>query len=390
MAEVIIKVLKIADIILFCYSLSAVAYVLTFAVMSLLRRIVRYPHSEAFKRILVIIPAYREDKVIFDSVNSITKQNYPSDCFKVIVVSDGMRPETDKQLLSAHVEVLTLSFPSGSKANALISAVTLVKGQEYDIAAVLDADNVVPEGFLSDINDAFYSGARAVQAHRRAKNLNTDIAVLDAISEEINNSVFRKGHVNMGLSSALIGSGMAFEFQWFCEHIPLLATAGEDKEMEMMLLKERIHISYIDYSYVYDEKTQKAEVFYKQRRRWIAAQFWSLKTGIKELPSAISSFNIDYIDKIFQWFLLPRILLLGIIGLMSVTVSFVSFQTSVKWWILLIAILGSLLISVPRSLWNAKSLAAVKRLPLIFVMVLINLFRTKGVNSNYIHTQKGI
>jgi len=35
------------------------------------------------------------------------------------------------------------------------------------------------------------------------------LALLDGISEEINNNIFRKGHQTLGLSSALIGSGMA-------------------------------------------------------------------------------------------------------------------------------------------------------------------------------------
>jgi hypothetical protein len=50
----------------------------------------------------------------------------------------------------------------------------------------------------------------AVQGHRTAKNTNNSWAILDAISEEINNNIFRKGHRVLGLSSAIIGSGMAF------------------------------------------------------------------------------------------------------------------------------------------------------------------------------------
>jgi cellulose synthase/poly-beta-1,6-N-acetylglucosamine synthase-like glycosyltransferase len=55
----------------------------------------------------------------------------------------------------------------------------------------------------------------AVQGHRTAKNTNNSWAILDAISEEINNNIFRKGHRVLGLSSAIIGSGMAFRYNYF-------------------------------------------------------------------------------------------------------------------------------------------------------------------------------
>ena len=52
-----------------------------------------------------------------------------------------------------------------------------------------------------------------MQGHRVAKNHNTNLATLDAVSEEINNNIFRSGHRAIGLSSALIGSGMAFDYE---------------------------------------------------------------------------------------------------------------------------------------------------------------------------------
>ncbi len=70
------------------------------------------------------------------------------------------------------------------------------------------------KGFLNEVNVAFDLGAKVVQAHRTAKNLNTPFAFLDACNEEINNHIYRKGHAAIGLSPALIGSGMAFEYNY--------------------------------------------------------------------------------------------------------------------------------------------------------------------------------
>lgn len=69
---------------------------------------------------------------------------------------------------------------------------------------------------MSDINDLFANpDVEAVQTHRIAKNMNNDMALLDAVSEEINNTIFRLGHAKLGLSAALIGSGMAFRYDLF-------------------------------------------------------------------------------------------------------------------------------------------------------------------------------
>ena len=101
-----------------------------------------------------------------------------------------------------------------------------------------------------------------------AKNLNTGMAYLDAISEEINNSIFRLGHVNLGMSAALIGSGMAFEYPLFYDAMmDNTSVGGFDRVLEMKLLYKGIHIHYLLDTIVRDEKIQKANSFYKQRRR---------------------------------------------------------------------------------------------------------------------------
>ncbi len=391
MAAWIIKFLEIADKLIYCFSALTVCYLTFFALVAHIKKKDRYPKAGRFNRFIIFIPAYKEDNIIFDTVNSIIKQDYPSDKYEIVVISDKMEEGTNKQLSLLPINLLIFNLSSASsKANALIFAVNNIPDGQYDIAAILDADNIVPENFLADLNDAFCSGAAAVQTHRTAKNLNTDIAILDAISEEINNSIFRKGHVNVGLSSALIGSGMAFDFKWFVSHAIKLKTSGEDKELEMMLFKDRVFIDYLDYTFVYDEKTSKKKVFYNQRRRWIAAQFESLKSEIQNLPSAIVSVNLDYLNKIIHLMILPKIILLGIIGIMSLTMSFIMFSFSVKWWILLFVIIFALIISIPSVLWSKKSIIAVRRLPLVFFLMFINLFRTKGANKKYIHTEKTI
>jgi len=382
-------ILTVLDWILFILSSVSVFYLSIFAFASLFfKNEIKSAFLSDYKRILILIPAYKEDKVIFDSVNSLLKQDYPDNLYDIVVVSDRMKPSTNVSLKSLNLNLLEVNFQNSSKAKALNFAFNNIN-QDYDFVVILDADNTVNYDFLKEMCIAYTSDYKVIQAHRIAKNNNTDTAVLDALSEEINNSIFRKGHVVLGLPSALIGSGMAVDFKWMRANISRIVTAGEDKELEALLLKDKIFITYLDNVFVYDEKTQKKGGFYNQRRRWIAAQFDILRKAISYLPNAISSFNIAFLDKIFQWMLLPRILLVGIIFIISLCCTIIHPYCSFKWWALFIILLIALVVSVPKYMFNKKLIKSLKNIPILFLLMGFNLFRIRGVGDKFIHTNKG-
>lgn len=384
------KAIIIFDKIFFIIMTASVGYLSVFALFSMWEVKKRYPVSPKKHRFLILIPAYKEDKVIMDSVSSLLNQDYPIDRYNVVVISDKMGEEINSKLNQLPINLLIVNPDESSKAYALNYAVNNIPDEKYDIVVILDADNIVESTFLSSINDAFYSGSTAIQAHRVAKNIDTEMAVLDAISEEINNSIFRRGHINMGLSAALIGSGMAFDYRWFRKNSEKLKTSGEDKELEILLLKEGIFIDFLEHVKVYDEKIQKEAVFYNQRRRWLAAQFWSLITGIKDLPGAIMKNNIDYIDKVFQWALFPRIILIGFITLACLGSTLYDWTISIKWWLLFVLLIFTFAMAVPDYLVTKENSRTIKRLPILFILMFLNFFRMRGANKKFVHTEKGL
>jgi cellulose synthase/poly-beta-1,6-N-acetylglucosamine synthase-like glycosyltransferase len=377
------------DRLLFILMAISVAYLAIFAFFSLWGLKKKYPASTKKFNFLILIPAYKEDRVIMESVNSILNQEYPKDKFDLVVISDKMEEDTNRVLSALPLTLLELNAQNSSKALALNFAMDNLPNENYNIVVILDADNVVEPNFLNELNDCYFSGSLAMQAHRLPKNLDTDVAIMDAISEEINNSIFRRGHVNMGLSSALIGSGMAFDFKLFRKNVVHLKTAGEDKELEVLLFKERVFIDYLDNVKVFDQKTQKTGGFYNQRRRWLAAQFLSFAKGIKDIPGALLSLNIDYADKIFQWALLPRVLILGLISIFASALTIFSWTYSIKWWLLLIVLVFTFAMAIPDYLVTKRSLKALRKLPILFILMFFNIFRTRGASKNFIHTQKG-
>ena len=383
------NILHITDWILFLFFMLIVLYLLVFSLASLKKRKLKSNiHLDEKRMMLVLFPAYKEDEIIIDSIKDFLKQDYPPDRFEVVVISDKMRTETNDSLKELSVTIFEANYENSTKAKALNLAIDKLGDRLYDVVVVMDADNKVETSFLKDINNAFCKGSKAVQAHRTAKNLNTSIAILDAISEEINNSIFRKGHINFGLSAALIGSGMAFEYNWFRENIKKFRTMPEERELETLLLKQRVSIDYLEEVLVYDEKIQKSEIFYKQRRRWFASQIETLKSVIWDLPSALFSGNISYADKIIQWLFLPRLLILGFLTGIAFILALFSFAISIKWFVLLFLLLFSLIISIPAKFFNKRLLVALWNLPYLFFLMFLNIFKVKGVYSKFIHTEK--
>lgn len=382
------EVLYIFEYICWILASIAVAYPLIYSLASLGTRKSYYPTANKQHKFAILFPAYKEDRVILPVVESFLQQHYPQELYKVIVISDHMQETTNERLAQLPITLLKANYENSSKAKALNFAMDHFGRDEFDAVVILDADNIVDTNFLLEINKVFDAGVQAIQAHRTAKNRNTDIAVLDGLSEEVNNSIFRRGHVRLGISSALIGSGMIFNYQWFHDNVKHLVTTREDKELEVLLLKQRIFIEFLDEVYVYDEKTQGEKGFYNQRRRWLATQFAQWGRVFKDLPQAILSGNIDYSDKLIQWMLPPRLILFGGIIVMGSIMQIIDWPLALKWWALFLIMGVTLCLAIPDKLVDDRFKKSINKLPLLFIMMVVNLFRMKGMNKKFVNTEK--
>lgn len=392
--------MNIVDWILYVPLALCVGYLLLYAIASRFYRTPHFPEARTLRRFVVLFPAYKEDRVILSSVQGFLKQDYPKEKFDIIVISDQMQPATNDALRALPVRLLIANYTDSSKAKALTMAMNAVKDEPYDVVVIMDADNLTSPDFLAEVNRAFDTGVKSIQAHRTGKNLNTNISLLDGISEEINNGIFRSGHNVLGLSAALSGSGMAFEADWFRRNVERLQTAGEDKELEVLLLQQRIHTTYLAQLPIYDEKTQKEEAIGNQRKRWIAAQFSILGSSLSGLWKALRQGNIDYCDKIVQWMLPPRLIqLAAVFGLTAVVTAIGIWQSlqgsgqewmpAIKWWILSVAQIAAMLLPLPVHLLNKQLGRAIVKVPVLALATVRNLFKLKGASKKFIHTEHG-
>lgn len=380
----------IIDIVLWCIIAFSVGYIFFYAITYALGQLLiikREPTSDDIrqKKYLVIFPAYGEDKVILHTVKSFLLQHYPHDKYSVVVVSDHMLKETNTELSKLPITLLQPQFKNSSKAKALQFAIDNIH-DNFDNIVILDADNIVQPDFLEKLNEICNQGFSAIQCHRCAKNAENQIAQLDGISEEINNSLFRKGHNNIGLSSALIGSGMCFDYLWFKAHVHLLSTAGEDREIEKMLLIEHIYIKYVEDIDVFDEKVGNEDNFQLQRQRWMSAQLNCLLSMMKNLPTSIVHLNVNYIDKTIQQMLIPRSMLLVGTFVWALLMSVFEMSWAYKWWGLFALTSLSLWIAIPRKMRNGGLAQLITHLPRLTWRMMSNIRHIDSENREFIHT----
>ncbi|MDD2797837.1 MAG: glycosyltransferase [Bacteroidales bacterium] len=381
-------VISVIDVLLFVIFGFPVAYLAFFAIGSMWPKAEPQASSENPHSFLILIPAYKEDGVILGCVEACLFQNYPKEKFDVLVIAEGMGDETMEKLALLPIKIKNVILKKRTKAKALNKALKDYSG--YDVALVLDADNIMEPDFLSKFNVMFNRGATIVQGHRTAKNQNNSIAVLDAMSEEINNSIFRKGHYNLGLSSALIGSGMAFKFSQFKSIMSNVdVVGGFDKELEHIYLMNKVKIHYLHHAIVLDEKIQRKDDFTQQRRRWMAAQIEHLARFVPLFRLGVRQRNLDFCDKVYQMLLLPRILILGGVILSTAVFTCIDEAIGFKWQLLLITLLLSLFVAIPRKMVTFKLFKALFTLPQIFIIVLMNMFKLRNANKKFIHTPHG-
>jgi cellulose synthase/poly-beta-1,6-N-acetylglucosamine synthase-like glycosyltransferase len=226
----------------------------------------------------------------------------------------------------------------------------------------------------------------AIQCHRCAKNTNNDVAVLDGTSEEINNTIFRKAHNRLGLSSALIGSGMCFNYKLFKENVYKLSTAGEDREMEALLLHQEVFIKYAPDIHVFDEKVSSQENFQKQRMRWMTAQVQSLLSNLPKIPEAIIHGKINFVDKTIQQALIPRSILIVLLTSISIFITLTIPDWCEKWWVLFSILAVSLFIAIPSQL-RLRSFSKVMAIPGLVLRMLKNILHLDRNNTDFIHTE---
>lgn len=364
--------LQMTDAILFLLLAIPVVYLFIYALASLGKYKNPYPPADKQHKFLVLFAVLRNGKEVIESINYfLDTQLYPREKYDIAVAATQLSEEDLVTLLQMPVNIVVPDKEKCSKIYAIQQVMERYSPREYDAIVIFNSDNKVVPNALNLLNNAYYSGCDAIQAHRMTENLTSNVAILSATTEEINNRLFRKAHTMMGFSSALIGSGMMFDFEMFHRIAPRLEGTDLTKAMEVELLRENIYTEYLEEVICYCKKQEDTMGYTNTRRRWLSAQSRSTWLAITQLPVAFLQGKWDLCEKLFQWLLPSRFLLIFYILLCTVVLSLLDWTLAIKWYFLFGFLVITLLMALPDGEINKKFRKAFWALP---IMVLSTVF----------------
>lgn len=364
------------DWFLFILISLTVLYLGIFAITSLFSRHSETPKAKKENRFVILILTHHHGKSVMMTVKSILGQSYPMRQFDVTVIADHEDEMTLFYLAQQPITLLTPNFEKSSRIKSLQLAINnLPQFKIYDVAVILEAGDAVESEFLTQINDAYEAaGTKAIQTHKLSLNRDTVTARLSAVFEEINNSIFRRGHISIGLPAAIHSSGVVFDFEWFKNYLQVAKPSWTDKELEAMLTRQHIYIDYFDNILFYNEKARHADDFNRQHRNWMWSQWKTFFRNLRYLLVAILNRQYALIDKLLQWMLVPRMMMMVMIMAMGIIVPFIYMSAALKWWALF-AIVGLIFaIATPNYLVDEKWDRTFFMVPFVLLNSVLNKF----------------
>lgn len=259
----------IALIFVVCYS-----YQFFYILVSIIKRPKKFPAGTPH-RYAVMISARNEEGVIANLIESIRKQTYPAELISIFVVADNCTDGTAQAARQAGAAVYERfnrdRVGKGYALEFLFDRVREQYGDDcFDGYFIFDADNLLDENYIAEMNKSFSNGFRIVTSYRNSKNYGSNwISAGYALwflheARQLNNA-----RMLLGTSCAVSGTGFLFHkdiidkkggWKYF------LLTEDIQFTVENILNGERI--GYCHDAVLYDEQPETFVQSWNQRLRW--------------------------------------------------------------------------------------------------------------------------
>ncbi|GAC1418076.1 MAG: glycosyltransferase family 2 protein [Flavisolibacter sp.] len=333
----------------------------------------------------IIVTAYEQSDILKEAIASILQLNYKN--FIVYVVAD----KCDISNLSFNDEKVFLFRPEeplNSNTKSHFYAIDRFK-RDHTYLTIIDSDNLVEPEYLNKLNEYFAKGFIAVQGMRKAKNLDTTYACLDAARDMYYH--FYDGEIlfNIGSSTTLSGSGMAFTTELYRECLENLEVsgAGFDKKLQIEIIKRQKRIAFTRDAIVFDEKTSMSDQLVRQRARWINAWFKYFILGFRLLWKGIINQNLNQF--LFAVMLIrPPLFIFLILSLVSFIFNLLTSGVMTYFWIVgFILFILSFIIALLSFKADKKIYSSLLNIPTFMFYQILSLFKVRKANQYSVATK---
>lgn len=333
----------------------------------------------------VIVTAYEQTHTLPAVVNSLLQLNYSN--YIIYVVAD----KCDISELRFNSDKVIVLRPDTTLANNVKShfyAINRFKRQ-HERLTIIDSDNLTDPDYLNNLNEMFNKGFSAVQGERKAKNLNTTFACLDAARDIYYHFYDGKILFEAGASATLAGSGMAFTVELYkqCLEKSNVSGAGFDKVLQKEIVLKQQRIAFTDKAIVYDEKTTHTDQLVKQRARWINTWFKYFSYGFTLIAQGIK--NLNWNQFLFGIVLLrpPLFIFLLLSVLFMLMNIFIAPTTALLWFIGLLLFVASFFWALFLSRTDKRIYTSLINIPRFIFFQIISLTKAKKANQLSVATK---
>ena len=226
-------------------------------------------------RYAVLCSARNEEEVIAQLVESVRNQDYPQGLLDMYVVADNCTDLTAQRAREAGAIVYerfnTAQRGKGYALDFLIDKIFSSKGEEYyDGFFVFDADNLLANNYVREMNRTFTAGHKIVTSCRNAKNYGDNWISAGYGLWFLRESKFlNQARMMLRTSAIVAGTG-------FLVHRDILREQGgwkyhllsEDTQFSVDQILRGRRIAYCAYAMFYDEQPTDFRQSVTQRMRW--------------------------------------------------------------------------------------------------------------------------
>lgn len=250
------------------------AYQIVYVFLRLFRKTPEY-HSEQLHRFAVVISARNEETVIGELLQSIINQDYPRELLDIYVVADNCTDET-ASVAKKNGAVVFKRYNrdyvgKGYALDFAFERIDALKGiRYYDGYFVFDADNVLDENFVREMNNVFGSGYRVVTSYRNSKNydsnwISSGYALWFLRESKYLNGARMQCHTSCAISGTgfLVSSEIIEQNEGWKYHL-----LTEDIQFSVDNVLKGEVIGYCEKAVLYDEQPIRFQDSWRQRLRW--------------------------------------------------------------------------------------------------------------------------
>lgn len=332
----------------------------------------------------IIVTAYQQTDQLAVVVQSLLRLNYSN--YIIYIVADHC-DTSDLYFEDKRVIVLTPPQILSSNTRSHFYAINNFI-RPHERLTIIDSDNLVDPEYLNELSPYFNNGFQAVQGIRKAKNLDTTYACLDAARDLYYHFYDGKVLFELDSSATLSGSGMAFTTKLYTDclgHLDIKG-AGFDKVLQAAIVGKDLRIAFSDKAIVYDEKTSQSSQLVNQRARWINTWFKYFKFGFQIVSKGIKNnsrnqflFGLILLrPPLFMFILLSGLFLL--INLFSFWIGFIG------WLIAFILFITGFYLALRNSNADSRIYQSLKGIPQFIFLQLISLTKSKNANKTSVAT----